>query len=61
MATRARIEGGKLIVEIDIEGEPVPSASGKTLIVASSHGNIATMAVVDGKNVVVGVNAFIGR
>ena len=63
MATRARIEqGGKLLViEIDIEGAPTPSASGKTLVVASSRGNVATAAVVQGQPVTVGVNAYIRR
>lgn len=56
----ARIEGGKLIVEIDIH-EPRPSASGKTLVVASSEGNKATTATVNGKPVVIGLNAYIQR
>jgi hypothetical protein len=40
---------------------PTPSASGKTLVVASSHGNKATTALVDGKPIIVGVNAYIQR
>ena len=40
---------------------PRPSASGKTLVVASSGGNQATTAEVDGKPVVVGVNAYIRK
>ena len=34
---------------------------GKTLVVASSHGNVATTAVVDDKPVTVGVNAYIRK
>lgn len=35
------------------------SKSGKTLLVATSNGNRATTATVDGKQVVIGVNAYI--
>ena len=38
---------------------PTPSASGKTLVVASSHGNMITDATVDGKKVTIGLNAYI--
>jgi hypothetical protein len=38
-----------------------PSKSGKTLIVASSNGNQAVAAEIDGKPIVVGVNAYIKR
>lgn len=55
---KAEIKNGKLIIEIDVQ-TPRPSASGKTLVVASSHGNQATTAQVDGKPVVVGLNAYI--
>ena len=40
---------------------PTPSVSGKTLVVASSHGNLQTAAQVDGKNVIVGLNAYIRK
>lgn len=39
--------------------EPTPSASGKTLVVASTHGNVPCDVRVNGKQVVVGVNAYI--
>jgi hypothetical protein len=42
-------------------GTPTPSASGKTLVVASSRGNVATSATVDGKPVIIGLNAYITR
>jgi len=54
----ARIEGGKLIVTIDLV-TPRPSASGKTLVVATSSGNKVTAAVVNGKPVTIGLNAYI--
>lgn len=57
----AKIEKDKLIVTIDINPRPVPSASGKTLVVASSHGNVTTTVTVDGKPVVIGLNAYIAN
>lgn len=38
-----------------------PSKSGKTTIIASSNGNIATGTIVDGKPLTVGVNAYISK
>ena len=56
---KARIENGKLIVEIDLNKKPEPSKSGKTLVVASSRGNRETTVKVNGKAVVIGLNAYI--
>ena len=55
----AAIKGKKLIIEVDMEDSPKPSSSGKTKIVASSHGNQTTTVLVEGKPVVIGVNAYI--
>lgn len=44
-----------------MDGVPVPSASGKTLVVASTWGNARTALLVDGKAVVIGRNAFISK
>jgi len=60
MAMKAEIRDNKLFIEIDLE-EPTPSSSGKTLVVASTHGNIATTAQVNGKPVSIGLNAYIKR
>lgn len=38
---------------------PKPSASVKTLVVASTHGNTVTKAEVNGKPVIIGLNAYI--
>lgn len=54
------VEGDELVIRAKI-GTPIPSQSGKTLVVASSRGNQATTAVVNGKQVVVGFNAYIPR
>lgn len=54
----ATIEKNELVLRIPMQ-KPTPSASGKTLVVASSRGNVTTTAQIDGKPVVVGVNAYI--
>lgn len=55
-----KIENGKLIISIDMQ-EPTPSASGKTLVVATTHGNVSTDVMIDGKNLVIGLNAYIKK
>ena len=42
-------------------GHPEPSKSGKSTIIASTHGNIKTSTVVDGKPLTVSVNAYISK
>jgi hypothetical protein len=37
MALKVEIKDNKLFIEIDLE-KPTPSSSGKTLVVASTHG-----------------------
>ncbi|MCF8383643.1 MAG: hypothetical protein K9G39_08665 [Chlorobium sp.] len=58
MAMTVEIKNNKLYIEIDLE-KPVRSSSGKTLVVASSRGNVETTAKVDGKPVTIGLNAYI--
>jgi len=58
MAMKVTIKGNVLHVEIDMQ-KPATSASGKTLVVASSRGNQPTEASVDGKPVIIGLNAYI--
>lgn len=50
-----------LIVEVPLTNPPVPSSSGKTLVVASSRGNFMSEVLIDGKPVKVGLNAFIAK
>ena len=57
----AKIVGTKLVIEILLNPTPVPSSSGKTLVIASTHGNKTTEAQLNGKNVVVGLNAYIPK
>lgn len=52
------IKNGNLVIEIPLI-TPRPSGSGKTLVVATSGGNVVTTAIVNGKAVTVGLNAYI--
>jgi hypothetical protein len=55
----AKIEGQELVIRIPMNPQPELSATGKTLVVASSHGNKPTDVIVNGLPVVIGVNAYI--
>jgi hypothetical protein len=57
---KVEIKGNELIITVELQA-PTPSASGKTLVVASSHGNQTTTAMINGKPVVVGLNAYIKK
>jgi hypothetical protein len=57
----AKIKDGKLIIELPLQ-TPQASASGKTLVVATTRGNVKLPdVVVDGKPVTIGVNAYIHK
>jgi hypothetical protein len=58
--TRVSIEGKDLVIRIRMQA-PTASASGKTLVIATTHGNQATDAKVDGQPVILGVNAYIRK
>jgi hypothetical protein len=51
-------EGDTLVIRIPIQ-KATPSASGKTLVVASTRGNQKTDVQIDGKEVYLGVNAYV--
>lgn len=50
------VKGNKLHIVADLSGKGTPSASGKTLVLASTRGNQSLL--VDGKQVSVGVNVY---
>lgn len=52
-----QIEKNELVIRIPLS-RPTPSASGKTMVVASTRGNQPTTATIDGKPLVVSVNAY---
>jgi hypothetical protein len=60
-SVKATIENGELVIRLPLNRTPVLSSSGKSLVVASSHGNQKTDAVIDGQSVIIGVNAYIAR
>jgi hypothetical protein len=51
-------EGEMLVIRIPIK-TPTPSASGKTLVVASTRGNQKTAIQIEGKDLYLGVNAYV--
>ena len=55
---KVTIEKNELVIRLPLQ-TPTPSTSGKTLVVASTHGNKETTAMVNGKPITVGVNAYI--
>lgn len=59
MGMAVKIVGTKLQIEIDMNPQPTPSATGKTLVVASTHGNQTTAVIVNGKPLTIGLNAYI--
>ena len=54
-------QNGISTLTIEIPVSLRPSKSGKTMLVASSGGNVTTTAMVDGKPVTVGLNAYISK
>ena len=52
----AKIENGKLIIELPINDPPQHSRTGKTLVIASTHGN--KKVKIDTENIYIGVNAY---
>ena len=54
-------KGDVLTITVNLSEDHGPSKSGKTLIVATSSGNVVTSAEVDGKPVTIGLNAYVRR
>ncbi len=50
-----RLEGKKLIIEVEMDQDFVPSKSGKTRIIASTEGNIS---VPGDQDVKIGLNVY---
>jgi hypothetical protein len=55
----ASIEGDYLVIKVPLNPTPVRSATGKTLVVASTHGNKQTEVEIQGQPVFLGLNAYI--
>ena len=57
---QVKVTKTELIITIPRAIPPTPSRkTGKTLVVATSHGNVPTTATVDDEVLTVGVNAYI--
>ncbi len=56
---KASIKGNILTIEIEMDKDRKPSASGKSIVVASTRGNKTTELDVDGKKLVIAVNAYV--
>jgi hypothetical protein len=54
---KVEVKDNNLVITIPMQ-KPAPSSSGKTMIVATTGGNQATEATVNGKNITVGLNAY---
>lgn len=48
----------KLVIEIEMEDPPRLSASLKNFVVCSTHGNQPTDIIIDGKPLMIGLNAY---
>lgn len=53
-----KIENGCLVISLPLQ-TPTMSSTGKSKVVASTHGNQATAVQIEGKPVIIGVNAYI--
>jgi hypothetical protein len=59
MENIAEVDGETLIIRLPLQ-KPVPSkSSGKTLVIASTHGVVTTTASYRGKQIIVVANAFV--
>ena len=56
---KVEIRDEKLIIELPISKRP--SKSGKTTIIASTNGNKPTDCIIDGKPLILGVNAYVSN
>lgn len=57
---KVTLEKDELVIRLPVNSPPAVSGTGKSLVVASTHGNVRTECLVDGKPLSVGVNAYIG-
>jgi hypothetical protein len=57
---KVTLKDSKMFIEIDLQ-KPTLSKSRKSLVVASTNGNIVTEVKIDGKSVILGLNAYIPK
>lgn len=56
---KVEVDHGELVVRIPIVKPLRPSKSGKTLVVASTRGNFKSGVEYEGKEIIVGLNAYV--
>ena len=56
----ASVEKNVLVIRIPLQ-TPQASATGKTLVCATTRGNVKTSVLIDGKPLTIGLNAYISR
>lgn len=54
-----KVEGTNLVITIPMNTSPKASASGKSLVLATTGGNKVTDLEIAGKKVVVGLNVYV--
>jgi hypothetical protein len=59
MSLSAKIEKGQLVLSLPVEANPMPSKSGKTILVATTRGPQSTTVIHDGKPLIVSINAYV--
>ena len=55
---KVEIKGNNLVITIPLDKAGRPSKSGKTLVHASTHGNVKAGIDVDGRPLTIGLNAY---
>ena len=55
---KVEVKNGRLLIDAPLDEAGSRSASGKTLVHASTHGNKQTDAILNGKPLVLGLNAY---
>ena len=58
---KLEVKDGMLVISLPVMNPPVESKTGKSLVIATTHGIVKTGVVVDGKEVSMGVNVFLKK
>jgi len=59
METNVEVDGKALIIRLPLQKPVRSKSSGKTLVIASTHGTVTSSALYDGRRIVVVANAFV--
>lgn len=56
-----KVVNGIMTITVPLNATPTPSASGKSLVLFSTQGNVKTPVEVQGKPVTIGLNVYIKK